>query len=80
MKQTAIVSAVGLALVVLTLGGARLQAQPQAAPPASGAATGVAAPPPAVDKWNFADEEEAQPTLRQIVGAQATDLCCSRRS
>jgi NosR/NirI family transcriptional regulator, nitrous oxide reductase regulator len=74
MKQTAIVSAVGLALVVLTLGGARLQAQPQAAPPASGAATGVAAPPPAVDKWNFADEEEAQPTLRQIVGAQATDL------
>ncbi len=30
--------------------------------------------PAAADKWDFAEDEDEQPTWRQIVGAQATDL------
>jgi polyferredoxin len=70
MRGAAAVSTIGLVLIVLALGVARLHAQPPPPPQASEAAT----QPPAADKWDFADEEEEQPTWRQIVGAQAADL------
>ena len=74
MKRAAVVPVIGLVLIVLALGGARMHAQPPAPPPASGDGPGVATQPPAADKWNFAEDEEERPTWRQIVGAQAPDL------
>ena len=71
MKRAAIVSAVGLMLLVLA--GGRAFAQPPAPPPPSEDAAS-AAQPAAADKWDFAEDVDEQPTWRQIVGAQATDL------
>jgi len=74
MTRTAVVRTIGLVLMVIALGGARTHAQQPASPTASGNAPAVAGQPPAADKWDFAEEEEAQATWRQIVGAQAADL------
>ena len=74
MKRGAIVSAIGLLLIVLAPGGARTYAQPPAPPPPSEDAAAAGAQPDAADTWNFAEDEDEQPTWRQIVGAQATDL------
>jgi NosR/NirI family transcriptional regulator, nitrous oxide reductase regulator len=73
MKPAAAVPLIGLVLIVLALCGVRMHAQPPALPPASGDAPSVAQPP-AADKWDFAEDEEEQPTWRQIVAPQAADL------
>jgi len=73
VNRAAIVSVLGLMLFVLAPGGARPHAQPPTPPPASGDAA-AAGTSPADDKWNFAEDEDEQPTWRQIVGAQAADL------
>src|SRR5829696_4021628 len=73
MKRGAIVSAILLMLIGLAPGGATF-AQPPAPPPPSEDAAAAGTQPEAADTWNFAEDEDQEPTWRQIVGAQATDL------
>ncbi|MEO8259388.1 MAG: 4Fe-4S binding protein [Acidobacteriota bacterium] len=76
MKRAAIIPAIGLMLIVLAPHGARTYAQPGAPSEAAAetAAGATQAQPAAADKWDFAEDVDEQPTWRQQIGAQATDL------